>query len=67
MSDENPFSRRAVAWLVGVSVVSFTTWLVVGLIAPEPTDLESADADAYSRSAIGHRALVECSARSRSR
>lgn len=59
MSDENPFSRRALGWLVGVSVVSFTTWLVVGLIAPEPSDLESADADAYSRSAIGHRALVE--------
>jgi uncharacterized protein DUF4350 len=59
VSDESPFSRRALAWLVGVSVVSFTTWLVVGLIAPEPADLESADADAYSRSAIGHRALVE--------
>jgi hypothetical protein len=59
VSDENPFSRRALAWLVGVSVVSFTTWLVVGLVAPEPTDLVSADADAYSRSAIGHRALVE--------
>lgn len=59
MSDENPFSRRALAWLVGVSVVSFTTWLVVGLVAPEPSDLESAEADAFSRSAIGHRALVE--------
>lgn len=59
MTDENPFSRRALAWLVGISVVSFTTWLVVGLVAPEPGDLESADADAYSRSAIGHRALVD--------
>lgn len=59
MSDENPFSRRALRWLVGVSAVSFTTWLVVGLVAPEPTDLQSADADAFSRSAIGHRALVE--------
>jgi hypothetical protein len=59
VSDESPFSRRALAWLVGVSVVSFTTWLVVGLVAPEPTDLQSADADAFSRSAIGHRALVE--------
>ncbi|MET0554126.1 MAG: DUF4350 domain-containing protein [Vicinamibacteria bacterium] len=59
MSEESPFSRRALAWLVGISVVSFTTWLVVGLVAPEPADLQSADADAYSRSAIGHRALVE--------
>jgi Domain of unknown function (DUF4350) len=59
VSDESPFSRRALGWLVGVSVVSFTTWLVVGLVAPEPADLQSADADAFSRSAIGHRALVE--------
>jgi hypothetical protein len=59
LSDESPFSRRALGWLVGISVVSFTTWLVVGLVAPEPSDLQSADADAYSRSAIGHRALVE--------
>jgi hypothetical protein len=59
VSEESPFSRRALAWLVGISVVSFTTWLVVGLVAPEPTDLESVNADAYSRSAIGHRALVE--------
>ena len=41
MSDENPFSRRALAWLVGISVVSFTTWLVVGLIAPEPSCVAS--------------------------
>lgn len=58
MSD-SPFSRRAVAWLVAVSTASFATWLVVGLIAPEPADVGSADADAYSRSAIGHRAFVE--------
>lgn len=59
MSDEGPFSRRALAWLIGISVVSFTTWLVVGLIAPEPKDLASVDADSFSRSAIGHRALLE--------
>jgi hypothetical protein len=56
---EGPFSRRALVWLVSISVASFATWLVVGLIAPEPVDVESADADAYSRSAIGHRAFVE--------
>jgi hypothetical protein len=54
-----PFSRRALVWLVSISVASFATWLVVGLIAPEPVDVESAEADAYSRSAIGHRAFVE--------
>ena len=59
MSDERPFSRRALVWLVSISVASFATWLVVGLVAPEPADVESADADAYSRSAIGHRAFVE--------
>lgn len=56
---EGPFSRRALAWLVSISVASFATWLVVGLVAPEPADVESAEADAYSRSAIGHRAFVE--------
>ena len=56
---EGPFSRRTIVWLVSVSVASFVTWLVVGLIAPEPADLDSAEADAYSRSAIGHRAFVE--------
>ncbi|HET9317561.1 MAG TPA: DUF4350 domain-containing protein [Vicinamibacteria bacterium] len=56
---EGPFSRRALVWLISISVASFATWLVVGLIAPEPTDVESAEADAYSRSAIGHRAFVE--------
>jgi hypothetical protein len=56
---EGPFSRRALAWLISISVASFATWLVVGLIAPEPADVDSAEADAYSRSAIGHRAFVE--------
>ncbi len=56
---EGPFSRRALVWLVSISVASFATWLVVGLIAPEPTEVDSAKADAYSRSAIGHRAFVE--------
>lgn len=56
---EGPFSRRALVWLISISVASFATWLVVGLIAPEPVDVESAEADAYSRSAIGHRAFVE--------
>lgn len=56
---EGPFSRRALVWLVSISIASFATWLVVGLIAPEPADVRSAEADAYSRSAIGHRAFVE--------
>ncbi len=58
MSDA-PFSRRATAWLVSISVASFMTWLVVGLIAPEPTDVDSFRADGFSRSAIGHRGFVE--------
>jgi hypothetical protein len=56
---EGPFSRRALVWLISISLASFLTWLVVGLIAPEPADVASAEADAYSRSAIGHRAFVE--------
>jgi hypothetical protein len=56
---DGPFSRRALVWLISISAASFATWLVVGLVAPEPAEIESAEADAYSRSAIGHRAFVE--------
>src|SRR4029453_18670013 len=46
---EGPFSRRALVWLISISVASFATWLVVGLIAPEPADAESAGAQADPR------------------
>jgi hypothetical protein len=54
-----PFSRRALAWLVGVGACSLglgVAFLVAG--APESAEVRSAGADAFSRSALGHRAFV---------
>jgi hypothetical protein len=56
---EGPFSRRALAWIVGVSASSLglgLAFLVAG--APESAEVASSAADAFSRSALGHRAFV---------
>jgi hypothetical protein len=56
---EGPFSRRVLAWIVGVGASSLglaVALLVVG--GSESADVSSAAADAYSRSALGHRAFV---------
>jgi hypothetical protein len=54
-----PFSRRAVVWLVAVGASSLG--LAVALLitgAPGSAEVGSAGADAFSRSALGHRAFV---------
>jgi len=56
---DGPFSRRALAWLVGVSASSLAlavAFLIAG--APESAEVSSTGADAFSRSALGHRAFV---------
>jgi hypothetical protein len=58
-SGDGPFSRRALVWLVGVGACSLAlalALLVAG--APESAEVDSAGADAFSRSALGHRAFV---------
>ena len=54
-----PFSRRALAWIVGVGASSLglgVAFLITG--APESAEVASAGTDAFSRSALGHRAFV---------
>jgi hypothetical protein len=56
---EGPFSRRALAWLVGVGASSLGLALaLLATGAPESAEVASAGADAYSRSALGHRGFV---------
>lgn len=59
------FSGRAAAWLVGVGASSLgllLAFLVAG--APQSAEVRSAGTDAFSRSALGHRAFVELLRRS---
>jgi hypothetical protein len=53
------FSRRAIGWIAGLAAGSFVLAIVFGAFAGELGRPESAGADAFSRSAIGHGALVE--------
>lgn len=57
MSDA-PFRRRVVRWLVLVIGVSFLSALFWGLMGDEVRDVTSARPDSFSRSALGHHALV---------
>jgi hypothetical protein len=59
VSREGPFNRTALAWVVGLSGVSLVAALVFVVLGGELVRVESAEADAYSRSALGHEAFVE--------
>lgn len=55
----NPFSRPALAIVVGVAVASLVVAAVLTLFGDQLGERHSAGVDGYSRSAIGHRALVK--------
>jgi hypothetical protein len=55
----SPFSRTAVWVIVPVVAVSLVVAVVLSVVGDELVSHPSAGADAYSRSAIGHRGLVE--------
>jgi hypothetical protein len=55
----SPFSRTALWVIVPVAAVSLLVTIVLTLFGDEIGGRPSAAADAYSRSAIGHRGLVE--------
>lgn len=58
--NEPPLMRRRTAWLLGgLAVGSFVFAVLATIFAPEGRDELSAQADPFSRSAIGQRALVE--------
>jgi hypothetical protein len=53
------FTRRAAALILGLSFVSLATAVALWIVGPEPVPEASARADAFSSSAIGHRAFIE--------
>ena len=54
-----PFSRTTLWVITGVAALSLIVATVLVMIGSDPSSQRSAGADAYSRSAIGHRGLVE--------
>ena len=58
MSD-SPFRRRTVVVLAVVGSLSLATFLLLLVFGPELSSPPSAATNGYSRSAVGHRALVE--------
>ena len=61
MSDdqEGGFSRRTVFWLVSVAVVSFGCAIGFAIFSEEVSSESGAGSHTFSRSAIGHKGLVE--------
>ncbi|MHC4816799.1 MAG: DUF4350 domain-containing protein [Planctomycetota bacterium] len=54
----SPFRPRTVLWLVAVGGLSLLSALFWGLFGSEVAGVSSARADSFSRSALGHHALV---------
>ncbi|MCC6528115.1 MAG: hypothetical protein IT373_36045 [Polyangiaceae bacterium] len=52
------FERRTFTWLAAFGAVSFVAALLFSALGPELAEDDSDAADAYSRSALGHHALV---------
>ena len=59
MSLEGGFSRRAVGWIVGLSVASFGLALLLTAFGEDLWGKPSPHSNSFSRSALGHRAVVE--------
>lgn len=56
---EGGFSRRAVAWIVGTVAVSFVAFVLLGVYGADLEKRPNAEANTFSYSALGHRALFE--------
>jgi hypothetical protein len=56
---DEPFRRRTLLWIVGLSGVSLAAALVFVVLGSELVPVQSVQPDAYSRSALGHEAFVE--------
>ncbi|HEX3126257.1 MAG TPA: DUF4350 domain-containing protein [Thermoanaerobaculia bacterium] len=56
---EGGFSRKAVGWIVGIGAVSFVLALLLTAFGEDLFSKPSPQANSYSRSALGHRGLVE--------
>ncbi len=56
---EGGFSRRAVAWIVGTVAASLVASVLLGVYGKDLERRPNAQANTFSYSALGHRALVE--------
>lgn len=56
---EGGFSRSVVGWIVGVGVASFALALLLTAFGEDLWEQPTRDANSFSRSALGHRALAE--------
>lgn len=56
---EGGFSRKAIGWITGVGVASFVLALLLTAFGEDLFSKPSPNANSYSRSALGHRGLVE--------
>lgn len=59
MSHEGGFSRTAIGWIVGLSVASFALALLLTAFGEDLWGKPSPHSNSFSRSALGHRAVVE--------
>jgi uncharacterized protein DUF4350 len=57
--NDSPFGRRRAGLLAAAAAASFGVFLALTLFSPDLEPLPAAQADSYSRSAIGHHAFVE--------
>ena len=53
------FRRPVLVWLLGVGAGSLVLGLALIVVQPEGGEVLSHGADSFSRSALGHRALVD--------
>ena len=58
MSD-GPFQKKVVIWLSAIGGVSLVAFMILMLFGPEVTGVKSAGSDAYSASAVGHKAFAD--------
>lgn len=56
---EGGFSRRTLGWVIGIAVASFLAALLLSAFGEELGSWSTPDANTFSYSAIGHRALAD--------
>jgi hypothetical protein len=55
----NPFSKTTLWIVISVAVISLIVTVVLTVVGGDPAEHATAGANGYSRSAIGHRALID--------
>ena len=58
-TDDTPFEARVVRVLAGVAAASFAAGLLFAITGAHVDEVRSFEADTFSRSAVGHRGLLE--------